>query len=122
MFHFKAYGMINLQYEIIICQKSHNKVTKTVYVWFKFLSIRRYLIFWKLLWYYRLFDFSSSKPRNSRTEFSLLLGTSRLFDEISGCIKVFPTFKEFIQYVIEKPTNHDPHWMTYNKVLVKHST
>ena len=82
----------------------------------------KYFIFWKLLWYYRLFDFSSSKPRNSRTEFPLLLGTSRLFDEISGCIKVFPTFKEFIQYVIEKPTNHDPHWMTYNKVLVIHST
>ena len=46
----------------------------------------------------------------------ILLGTSILFDEISGCIKVFPTFQEFIQFVVEKPQNHDPHWMTYNKV------
>ena len=37
--HFKGLGMRNLQYEMRICQKSHNKVTKTVYVWFKFLWI-----------------------------------------------------------------------------------
>ena len=30
--HFKGLDMRNLQYEIRICQKSHNKVTKTVYV------------------------------------------------------------------------------------------
>ena len=48
----------------------------------------------------------------------ILLGTSILFDEISGCIKVFPTFQEFIQFVVEKPQNHDPHWMTYNKVRI----
>ena len=30
--HFKGLGMRNLQYEM----KSHNKVTKTVYVWFEF--------------------------------------------------------------------------------------
>ena len=33
--------MRNLQYEMRICQKSHNNVTKTVYVWFEFLWIRR---------------------------------------------------------------------------------
>ena len=38
-----ANGMRNLQYEMRICQKSHNKVTKTVYVRFEFLWIRRYL-------------------------------------------------------------------------------
>ena len=31
--HFKGFGMRNLQYEIRICQKSHNTVTITVYVW-----------------------------------------------------------------------------------------
>ena len=31
--HFKGFGMRNLQYEIRICQKSHNAVTITVYVW-----------------------------------------------------------------------------------------
>jgi hypothetical protein len=35
--------MRNLQYEMRICQKSHNKVTKTVHVWFEFLWIRRYV-------------------------------------------------------------------------------
>ena len=40
--HFKGLGIRNLQYEMSVCQKSHNKVTKTVYVWFKFLLIRRY--------------------------------------------------------------------------------
>ena len=29
-----------MQYEMRVCQKSHNKVTKTVYVWFEFLCIR----------------------------------------------------------------------------------
>ena len=32
IFHFKAFGMINLHYEIRICQKIYNKVTTTVYV------------------------------------------------------------------------------------------
>ena len=32
IFHLKAFGMINLQYEIRICQKIYNKVTMTVYV------------------------------------------------------------------------------------------
>ena len=39
---FKGLGMINLQYEMRICQKCHSKATKTVYVWFEFLWIRRY--------------------------------------------------------------------------------
>ena len=30
--YFKGLDMRNLQYEIRICQKSHNKVTMTVYV------------------------------------------------------------------------------------------
>ena len=30
--HLKAFGMINLQYEIRICQKIYNRVTMTVYV------------------------------------------------------------------------------------------
>ena len=28
--HFKGLGMRNLQYEMIICQKTHNKVTMTM--------------------------------------------------------------------------------------------
>ena len=48
--HFKGLGMRNLQYEMSICQKSHSKLTKTVYVWSEFLWIRRYV----------LDDFSSS--------------------------------------------------------------
>ena len=39
--HFKGLGMRNLQYEMRICQKSNNKVTKTVYVYFDFLWFRR---------------------------------------------------------------------------------
>ena len=35
--HVKGLGIRNLQYEMSICQKSHNKVTKTVYVRFEFL-------------------------------------------------------------------------------------
>ena len=37
--------MRNFQCEMRICQKSHNKVIKTVYVWFEFLWIRRYITF-----------------------------------------------------------------------------
>ena len=29
--HFKGLGMRNLQYEMRICQKSHNKITKPVF-------------------------------------------------------------------------------------------
>jgi hypothetical protein len=42
--HFKGLGTTNLLYEMRICQKSYNKVTKTVYVWFKFLWIRRLIL------------------------------------------------------------------------------
>ena len=35
--------MRNLQYEMRICQKSHSKVTKPVYVWFELLWIRHYI-------------------------------------------------------------------------------
>ena len=41
--YFKGLGMRNLQYEMRVWQKSHNKVTKTVYLWFEILWIRRYL-------------------------------------------------------------------------------
>ena len=37
--YFKGLGLRNLQYEIRICQKRDDKVTKTVYVWFEFLWI-----------------------------------------------------------------------------------
>ena len=37
MSHFKGLGMRNLQYEIRISQKSHNKTPIKVYVWFEFL-------------------------------------------------------------------------------------
>ena len=30
--HFKVFGMINLHYEVRICQKIYNKVSMTVYV------------------------------------------------------------------------------------------
>ena len=48
---------------------------------------------------------------------SVMLGTSRLFEENTGCIKVFPTFQEFIHFIVEKPDLHDVHWMSYNKVI-----
>ena len=32
-----AFGFSIPQYEMKICQRSHNKVAKTVYVWFEFL-------------------------------------------------------------------------------------
>ena len=31
--HFKGFVMRNLQYDILICKKSHNTVTITAYVW-----------------------------------------------------------------------------------------
>ena len=48
---FKGLGIRNLQYQIIICQKSHNTVTN---VWFKFLWNRHYvkvLLFRKILFW-----------------------------------------------------------------------
>ena len=41
--HFKAFGMMNLQYEIRICQIIYNKVTMTAYVSFDLTCIRRYV-------------------------------------------------------------------------------
>ena len=35
MSHFKAFGMINLQYEIRICQIIYNKVTMNAYIWYE---------------------------------------------------------------------------------------
>ena len=46
----------------------------------------------------------------------LTLGTRQLFDKTTNCIKVFPTFQEFIQYVVEKYKNPDPHWTSYHQV------
>ena len=48
--YFTGLGMRNFQYEMRIYQKSHNKVTKTVQVWFEFLWIRRYFVLWQNLW------------------------------------------------------------------------
>ena len=50
--HFKCLGMRNLHYVMRIHQKSHNKVTKTVYVWFEFLWIRCYIDLLKHLHFY----------------------------------------------------------------------
>ena len=41
MSHFKAFGMINLQYEIRICQIIYNKVTMNAYIWYELTWIRR---------------------------------------------------------------------------------
>ena len=42
MLYFKGLGVRNLQYEMRIFQKIHNKASKTVFAWFEFLWIRRY--------------------------------------------------------------------------------
>ena len=44
-------------------------------------------------------------------------GKSRVFDS-NGCVQLFPSFQEFVQYVVSKPENHDVHWISYNKVSV----
>lgn len=52
----------------------------------------------------------------SLTRPSLLrLGSAKLFDKITGCITVFPTFQEFVSYVAAKPSEHEPHWLPYTK-------
>ena len=61
----------------------------------------------------KIFSFTKNQPF---LWFWIFLGTSGLFEENSKCIKVMPTFQEFIQFVSAKPEIHDPHWMTYNKV------
>ena len=52
-------------------------------------------------------------------EHILTLGTRQLFDKNTNCIKVFPTFQEFIQYVVEKYKNPDPHWTSYHQVSIR---
>ena len=44
----------------------------------------------------------------------LTLGTSVLYDKITNCIDMFPTFEEFIRYVIVNPDG-DLHWMPYHQ-------
>ena len=57
--------------------------------------------------------------KKTRKTFLAMGGKSRVFDS-NGCVQLFPTFQEFIQYVVEtKPENHDVHWISYNKVSRK---
>ena len=42
--HFKAFGMINLQYEVSICQILYNKGTITNTSWYPFKCNRRYIL------------------------------------------------------------------------------
>ena len=51
--NFYSLGMRNFQYEIRICQKSHNPVTITVFVWFEFLWKGVYKEVHDLLYLYR---------------------------------------------------------------------
>ena len=44
----------------------------------------------------------------------LTLGTSVLYDKITNCIDTFPTFEEFIRFVIVNPDG-DLHWMPYHQ-------
>ena len=54
--------------------------------------------------------------KKTRKTFLAMGGKSRVFDS-NGCVQLFPTFQEFIQYVVEtKPENHDVHWISFNKV------
>ena len=49
--------------------------------------------------------------KKTRKTFLAMGGKSRVFDS-NGCVQLFPTFQEFIQYVVEtKPENHDAHWI-----------
>ena len=69
--------MRNLQYEMRICQKSHTELTKTVYVWFEFLCIRRYSYEYKKLRYEQSLSTTSNMDREllrrkSRQKFSVM--------------------------------------------------
>ena len=51
------------------------------------------------------------------------LKKSDIVDSKTNCIKIFPTFGEFVQYIIADHSpnskNMDPHWMTFNQVKKK---
>ena len=64
MLHFKGLGMRNLQNEMRICQKSHIKVTKTVYVRFEFLWLKLRLSLKQILKF-------SFQPKIERKYFSI---------------------------------------------------
>ena len=48
------------------------------------------------------------------------LEKSDIVDSRTNCIMIFPTFGEFVQYIIAdhspNSNNMDPHWMTFNQV------
>jgi hypothetical protein len=48
----------------------------------------------------------------------IIKGTATLFNRNDGCIKIFPTFQEFVEYVLARPEQHDPHWFPYTKVTL----
>ena len=64
--HFKVLDMRNLQYKGGICQKSHNKVTMSVYVRFEFLWNRPYLALSGFRWY--KIGFFLTRPRKEMAE------------------------------------------------------
>ena len=41
-----------------------------------------------------------------------------IYDETTNCTKLQPSFKEFIDYIIETPHTPDPHWMSYSRVSI----
>ena len=53
--------------------------------------------------------------KKTRAQFLAMGGKSRVFDS-NGCIQLFPSFQEFVQYVVGNPQKHDVHWISYNKV------
>lgn len=55
--------------------------------------------------------------KRSRKQFLTMGGKSRIFDS-DGCVKLFPTFQEFVQYVIATSNKPDLHWVSFNKVCM----
>ena len=81
IFHFKAFGMINLQYEIRICQKIYNRVTMTVYVkcvvWF---NVNKTLVLLVILSIFKIpyLPFTNTKMSHSIVWFTQKYWVKRL--------------------------------------------
>ena len=70
--HFKGFSLMNLQYEIRVCQKMHNEVTMTLYFYYEIACIRLYTSFSVLMAnLFQNFITSSSKQKIIHARFEI---------------------------------------------------
>ena len=108
-----------------MCPKTEKQLLETQNEYFTFTVVRHPLDRIVSAYRDRILDGCTGQAKRhvplifklTRKLFMSMGGKSRIFDS-NGCVQLFPTFQEFVQYVIATPNKPDIHWVSYNKVSV----